>query len=182
MQDDHIEVGRFTYGQQKITLRRWGADARLRIGAFCSIANDVTVYLGGSHRVDWATTFPFGRVARRRLGGAGITGHPASNGDVVIGNDVWIASGVTIMSGVHVGDGAVLAANAHVVGDVAPYEIVGGNPARHVSHRFDPEIRDLLLDLRWWELDEADIREIAPRLCAPPTAELLRELIARYRG
>ena len=56
--------------------------------------------------------------------------------DVVIGNDVWIGSGVTIMSGINIGDGAVLAANACVVKDVAPYHIVGGNPAKSLKQRF----------------------------------------------
>lgn len=182
MANEYLEVGRFTYGHNKITLRRWGAEAKLRIGSFCSIANNVTVMLGGNHRVDWATTFPFGFMFKGRFGDTPMPGHPASGGDVVIGNDVWIATGSTIMSGVKVGDGAVIAANSHVVSDVAPYAIVGGNPAKHVKFRFDEEIRDLLLELRWWDLDEAAIREIIPALSAPPEAEVLRGLIKAHRG
>lgn len=173
-------VGRYTYGHNKISIRSWGADAKLRIGAFCSIAHRVTVMLGGNHRVDWITTYPFGHVNKRVLGGSEITGHPASNGDVVIGNDVWIGAMSTIMSGVRIGDGAVVAANSHVVKDVEPYAIVGGNPARHIKFRFEPEIRDLLLELRWWELDEAAIRELAPILSAAPDARILRELISIF--
>lgn len=53
-----------------------------------------------------------------------------SKGDTRIGNDFWIGYNATIMPGVHVGDGAIIAANATVTKDVAPYAIVGGNPAR----------------------------------------------------
>ena len=51
------EIGKWTYGNPKI--RNWGEGATLRIGAFCSIADGVKIYLGGEHRTDWVTTFPF---------------------------------------------------------------------------------------------------------------------------
>jgi acetyltransferase-like isoleucine patch superfamily enzyme len=52
-------------------------------------------------------------------------GHPATKGDIVIGNDVWIGANVTIMSRVNIGDGSVIANNSHVVKDFPPYSIVG---------------------------------------------------------
>lgn len=181
MDQNSIEAGEFTYGHQKIRLHTWSSGSKLKLGAFCSIADDVTVVLGGNHRVDWATTYPFGHIFTRRLGGEDIVGHPSSNGDVVIGNDVWVGAGSTIMSGVKIGDGAVVAANSHVVSDIDPYAIAGGNPAKHIKFRFEPEICDLLLELRWWELDATDIREIAPLLSAPPDAKTLKSLIERFK-
>lgn len=177
-----IEIGRFTYGHQRVKVKQWGEGAALRIGSFCSIAEEVTVFLGGNHRVDWMTTYPFGHILVDEIGGHGIQGHPATRGDVVIGDDVWIGYGGTIMSGVTIGAGAVVGVNATVVKDVAPYEIVGGNPARHVKHRFEDAIRDRLLTLRWWELPVEDIRQMNAELCRPPTIALLDDLIRRYRG
>lgn len=177
-----VVAGRFTYGHKKIRIRTWGEGHQLKLGSFCSIAPNVTVYLGGNHRVDWVTTFPFGHIFQDSLGGENIVGHPSSNGDVVVGNDVWIGSGATLMSGVSIGNGAVIAANAHVVSDVEPYAIVGGNPAKHLKFRFDKEIRNLLLELRWWDLDEATIREIAPEISQPPEVQTLRNLIERHAG
>ena len=119
-----VEVGRFTYGVEHIKVRQWGEGAALKIGQFFSIADNITVFLGGNHRTDWVTTFPFGHVYQDEFGHTGAVGHPATRGDVSIGNDVWIGAGVTIMSGVTIGDGAVLAANSTVTGNVVPYEIL----------------------------------------------------------
>lgn len=176
-----IITGRFTYGVNNVTAYEWGEGAALRVGAFCSFAKNITVLLGGNHRIDWITTYPFGSVFPKELTDVPVPGHPTTAGDVVIGNDVWIGYGATIVSGVTIGDGAVVATNATVVKDVAPYEIVGGNPARHIKMRFDAETVALLMTLRWWELPLADIRELVPQLCSTPTHALLTELIARHR-
>jgi len=172
--------GRFTYGAQHITVKQWGEGASLSIGAFCSIAENVTVFLGGNHRMDWITTFPFGHIFQNELGNVGLAGHPTTNGDVVIGNDVWIGYGVSIVSGVTIGDGAVLAANATVVRDVAPYEIVAGNPAQLLRKRFDQDIIDRLMALGWWNLPVETIKLMARELSSPPSADLIDHLIEKY--
>ncbi|HEX2941120.1 MAG TPA: CatB-related O-acetyltransferase [Rhodopila sp.] len=181
IENSTIEIGRFTYGFENLTVRQWGEGAKLQIGSFCSLAGSITIFLGGNHRVDWATTFPFGHIFTDELGGNGIKGHPATKGDVVIGHDVWIGHGVTIMSGVTIGNGAVLATNATVVKHVAPYEIVGGNPARLIRDRFDKNIVDLLMHLRWWDLPLEFIRLIARDLSTEPTCEKLSFIIQKYR-
>ncbi len=172
-----VYVGRYTYGFENIQIRQWNEGAALQIGSFCSIARDVTIFLGGNHRIDWITTFPFGHIYQDELGGTEIKGHPATKGDVVIGDDVWIGTGVTILSGVTIGSGAVLSANATVTKDVEPYQIVAGNPARAIKPRFDKSIVDLLLELKWWELSLEKIKAVAPVLCSCPSEEKLIELI-----
>lgn len=174
-------VGRFTYGVENVAVYQWGEGAALHIGTFCSLARSVSVLLGGNHRVDWITTFPFGHIFEDAFDVAPLTGHPATNGDVVIGNDVWIGQGATILSGVTIGDGAVIAANATVTKDVAPYEIVGGNPAKPLRRRFSDEVIALLLQLRWWELPVETIRSLIPKLASAPTPALLRDLIDAHR-
>lgn len=173
-----VRVGRFTYGDELLRIRQWGEGAALTIGSFCSIADGITVYLGGNHRVDWATTFPFGHIYGEFLPVSNIVGHPSTHGDVMIGHDVWVGSGASIMSGVTIGNGAVIAAHANVVSAVPDYAIVGGNPARILRHRFEPEIRDALLDLAWWNLPASVIAQIAARLSAPPDLASLRFLRA----
>lgn len=54
---------------------------------------------------------------------------------IVLGNQVWICADAFIGPNVTVSDGAVVAACAVVVKDVAPWSVVGGNPARHIKQR-----------------------------------------------
>ncbi len=173
-----ITVGRFSYGYEHADVYQWGEGANLQIGSFCSIAGGLQVFLGGNHRIDWASTFPFGQVFRKTLGEFDIPNHSQTNGDVVIGHDVWIGAKVTIMSGVRVGDGAVIAANATVARDVAPYEMVGGNPAKHIKFRFEEPVRARLLALAWWDQPLEVIQRIAPFLSTAPDEAALGRIEA----
>lgn len=175
------QVGRFTYGHKNISVATWGEKTYLHIGSFCSIASGVSVFLGGNHRTDWITTYPFGHIFQSELIQEKVEGHPATKGDVYIGDDVWIGAHVTIMSGVTIGSGAVIGANSTVAKDVKPYEIVAGNPAKHIRFRFKKEIIDLLMELKWWELPVESIKEISKDLTSPPTVESVKELIKKFR-
>ena len=78
---------------------------------------------------------------------------------VTTGHDVWIGHNAVVMGGVTLGNGAVVAAGAVVTHDVAPYEIVGGVPARHLGWRYDEETIAALERIRWWDWDHATLRE-----------------------
>lgn len=80
---------------------------------------------------------------------------------VSIGNDVWIGSHVRILQGVTIGDGAVIACGAVVTKDIPPYCVVGGVPAKLIRRRFDEHTIEKLLKIRWWDWDEARIKENA---------------------
>lgn len=80
------------------------------------------------------------------------------SGDTVIGNDVWIGSEAMIMAGVTIGDGAIIASRAVVTKDVAPYEIVGSNPAKHIRFRFEPEQIEKLLEMQWWHWRDSQLK------------------------
>lgn len=171
-----IIVGRFTYGFKTMQVKEWGEGASLEIGSFCSLASGIVFMLGGNHRTDWISTFPFGHIFREDLCGEGIVGHPKTNGNICIGHDVWIGQNTTIMSGIKVGNGAVIAANSTVVKDVGPYEVWGGNPAKMLRRRFDNEIIQELCALRWWDFSIETIRQVAPLLSQSPTLLLLHEI------
>lgn len=171
-----LTVGRFTYGYKGIEAQQWNEGANVTIGAFCSIALGLKLILGGNHRSDWVTTFPFGHVFQKDLGDHDIIGNPYANGDITISNDVWIGQNVTVMSGVTIGDGAIVAANATVVKDIGAYEVWGGNPATLIKKRFDAETIDVLTELQWWTLPVAKIRELAPLLSQVPDQNLLEQL------
>jgi acetyltransferase-like isoleucine patch superfamily enzyme len=173
--------GRFTYGFDCLRIHQRDEGASLKIGAFCSLASDINIFLGANHRTDWITTYPFGHIYQDRLGGSDILGHPSTKGDVIIGNDVWIGMGSTIMSGLHIGDGAVVAAYSCVIKNVPPYHIVGGNPAKSIKQRFEDDIIDILLRLRWWDLPTEDIKNITKILSSTPEKSVLLDLVSKYR-
>jgi acetyltransferase-like isoleucine patch superfamily enzyme len=117
----------------------------LTIGRYCSIADKVEILLGGDHRLDWVSTYPFAAMQGLWPDADAPADYHVSRGDVTIGNDVWLGSGCIILSGVTVGHGAVVAARAVVTRDVAPYTVVAGNPARPLRQRFDPDTVAALL-------------------------------------
>ena len=145
---------------------------QLEIGRFCSIADGVRILLGGEHRTDWVTTYPFPSIFPERFSAEG---HPASKGNIVIGNDVWLCAGSTILSGVTIGDGAVVGAGCVVTRDVEPYAIVAGNPARVVRFRFDPSIICRLEKLAWWNWPMSRIEELAPLLLSDRIEDFLAQ-------
>ncbi len=71
------------------------------------------------------------------------------------------------MPGVKIGDGSIIAAYSVVTRDVEPYSVVGGNPARFIKKRFDDELIETLLRLKWWDLEAGELVEILPLLCSP---------------
>ncbi|TXT40029.1 MAG: streptogramin A acetyl transferase [Comamonadaceae bacterium] len=54
------------------------------------------------------------------------------------------------MPGVKIGDGAIISSRSVVVSDVAPYTVVGGNPARLIRQRFAAETIAELQAIAWW--------------------------------
>jgi acetyltransferase-like isoleucine patch superfamily enzyme len=169
-----FEIGDYTYGRPKVRFPESGA--KLSIGRFGSIADDVNIMLGGNHRTDYVTTYPFGAMTAIWPEAAGRQDFAVSRGDVSIGHDVWLGSGCMIMSGVTIGHGAVVAARAVVTRDVEPYAIVGGNPAKLIRMRFDPPIITRLLATRWWDLSREQIANLIPLLQSDDIGAFLKAL------
>jgi len=161
-------IGRHCYGVPKIKFPH--KNATLKIGSYCSIAKNVQIVMGGIHRTDWISTYPFQAFFKEA---AHIKNAELTNGDVVIGNDVWLCDNVTILSGITIGDGAVIANGAVVTKSVAPYEIVGGNPAKHIRWRFDEETRTALLTTAWWDWPDEEVLSVVDLLCTQNTNAFL---------
>lgn len=157
----YVSVGSHTYFAD-LYINRWG-DEQVNIGKYCSISQNVRLLAGGNHRTNTVSTYPFdtmfdllsspGEVDRsyERQGGE-------VNG-IEIGNDVWVGYAATIQGKVKVGNGAVIGGGAHVFGDVPPYAIVVGNPAKVTKYRFNEEVIQSLLEVKWWEWPDEVVRE-----------------------
>jgi acetyltransferase-like isoleucine patch superfamily enzyme len=155
----------YSYGIENVKVWNYSHDVRVKYGKYCSFGDDIDVILVG-HNVNLVTTYPFGTIHQDVFPFSNQF-HPVINGDVVIGNDVWVGKGSTIMMGIKIGDGAIIAANSHVVKDVEPYSIVGGNPAKVLKKRFTDEQIQKLLEIKWWDWTEEKINKALPYLCNP---------------
>jgi len=160
--DSNIEFGDFTYGNPKI----WNFNKNLKcnIGKYCSIAFGTTILIGGEHRYDWLSTYPFSEYIN--FFSSSIKDSIAVKGDIIIGNDVWIGSDVKILSDVVIGNGAVIGANSLVKkGSIIPdYAIWAGVPAKQIKKRFSDDIIKKLLEIKWWDLPDEDMLNVIPML------------------
>lgn len=134
------------------------SDINANIGRFCSIGTKVRTITGTHPTKLFISTHPAFYSIKKQAGFSYVD-KSFFEEDVyvdedrhvsVIGNDVWIGSNVVILPGVHIGDGAIIAAGAVVTHDVEPYTIVGGVPAKQIRKRFDGDVIEKLLQIKWW--------------------------------
>jgi acetyltransferase-like isoleucine patch superfamily enzyme len=161
-----MEIGKYSYGKPQLLWEN--QEAKLIIKKFCSIANNVKVYLGNGfgHDVSFVSTYPFSFIHQDTFPNV-VNQSCNTKGNVVIGNDVWIGENVIIMSGVTIGDGAVIANNSHVVKNVEPYTLNGGNPCQFIKYRFSRHQIEALLTIQWWDWSDEKIHFHLPWICSP---------------
>ena len=187
----NIHVGDYTYyddlehptefEQRNVLFNYPEFGDQLIIGKFCAIAAGTKFIMGpANHRISSVTTYPF-----HVFGGVWAENTPPHldqlprKGDIVVGNDVWIGRESVILPGVTIGDGAIVAAYSVVTRDVPPYTLAGGNPARPLKPRFDPELTQLLLAFRWWDLPSKELAATLPLLCEEDLEKVRQVLRAR---
>lgn len=153
---------------------------KLIIGKFCAIARGIEFIMNGAnHRMCSVTTYPF-----NIMGGGWEKATPTLEelpfkGDTAVGNDVWIGQNVTVMPGIHIGDGAIIAANSVVTRDVPAYRIAGGNPIQIIRERFDDDLIDTFLALKWWDWPAEKIFDNLDRLCSGDLTKFRADLSTR---
>lgn len=174
-----ITVGAYSYASNFTPQTDWArtlapylfpiSKEKLTIGKFCQFAHGTTfITSSANHPMGGFSTYPF-RVFKPETM---IDYINLPSRDTVVGHDVWIGHDATVMPGVTIGSGAIIASGAVVTKDVAPYTIVGGNPARAIRQRFSDEVVAELLDIAWWDwpidkieanlaaIEEADIEAL----------------------
>lgn len=130
----------------------------LTIGKFCSL-NVLNIIANGSYMHSYkerVTTFSKLKIQNLHVPTHETESKILQKSETTIGNDVWIGQGVTLLHGITIYDGAIVATNSYVVKDVDPYSIVGGNPAKHIRYRYNPETIERLLKLKWWDHPDAE--------------------------
>jgi acetyltransferase-like isoleucine patch superfamily enzyme len=156
-----VTVGPHTFGTPIIKHFPYD-ESKLFVGSYSSLSETAIVMLGGDHGADRVTTYPH-RI-NWKMEGAGHDGCPVPTGDTYIGSDVWLTQRTFVRGGIRIGDGAVIASGAVVTTDVPPFAIVGGNPARVIRYRHTAEQIEALLQIKWWDWPDADVRDAVPLL------------------
>jgi acetyltransferase-like isoleucine patch superfamily enzyme len=160
----NYSIGTASYGMPIVHSHHGGTT--LKIGAYCSIASNVQIFLGGQHRIDWISSYPFPFFFQMDASYKEECLTADSRGDVIIGSDVWLCANCTILSGVTIGHGAVIASGTLVSRDVEPYAVMAGNPAKIIKWRFDEPMRKALLESAWWDWPEVEINKVMNKLCS----------------
>ncbi|WP_196592584.1 CatB-related O-acetyltransferase [Pectinatus sottacetonis] len=165
-------------------------DCHVLIGRYCSLAHRLTFEIGLNHDYRQVTTYPFIDIMKKDN-----FNHykNANHYQVIIGNDVWIGCNVVILGGTRIGNGAVIGAGAVVSGNVPPYAVVVGNPAKVIKYRFDKDIIDRLQKIKWWYWDIEKIKKnlalmqnpekfVSKFYCNCLNEELENEIITKLRN
>ena len=173
MKFHELRVGARTYirsGSELLNVRE--------IGRFCSISNNVVIGQSRGeqgHPMSWVSTYPF----QVDLAVPDVPNPDA--GGVSIGHDVWIGRDAMIMEGVSIGTGAVIAGRSVVTRDVPEYAVVAGIPARLIRYRHSPELASRLLESRWWDIHEADLKKMPMNDPASFLESIKKQRPAKYR-
>jgi virginiamycin A acetyltransferase len=178
------EVGRHTYANDFDPPADWamrlapylypGAPERLVIGAFCQIAHGARfITASANHPMQGVSTYPFAVFDPSAIDAYKYSFHGLP--DTVIGPDCWIGHGALILPGAMLGPGVIVGAGSVVRGEVPPYAVAAGNPARVLRLRFPETDIERLLDLAWWEWESDRIERAMPLLAAGDIAALVRE-------
>ncbi len=134
----------------------------LHMGKFNSLADNIECVFGRNHNYKKINTGALDLFFQgNQISVADSDTDFTQKGTIIIQNDVWIGSNVTIMPGVVIRNGAVIARNSHVVSDVPPYAIVGGNPAKIIGYRFSPKQIEKLQKIAWWNWDTSKLLDNA---------------------
>ena len=156
-----------------------GGANRLSIGSYCSIAGNVSFILGGEHKMDTLSTFPFERHVFGICNEI-MNDDKSSKGPIIVDDDVWIGHGVTILSGVHIGQGAVVGAGSVVTKDIPPYAVYTGNSVKR--YRFSKDIVKELLRIDYSRIDREGLERLKDVIGKEITSDNAKQIVDFVTG
>lgn len=114
--------------------RIW-APWNLTMGEYSCIADDADVYNAAPITIgDHSTVSQYSFLCTASHDFEDVN-HPLITAPIQIGSRCWIAADVFIGPGVTIGDGAVIGARSSVFGDIEPWKVALGCPAKSIRPR-----------------------------------------------
>ncbi|MDG1157466.1 MAG: hypothetical protein P8M81_07730 [Litorivicinaceae bacterium] len=160
-----VKIGRMSYFSSNWVLRGTGS---LNIGNFSCIAEGADISVGtDDHPFSYPANIHWGRNERLKVVEQSFDMSDAENlKNTVIGNDVWLGRNVRVQSGSVIGDGVVVAEGSLVRGELMPYGIYAGRPAKLKKFRFSELDIKNLLEMKWWLWSWDDIKSSKDFFCS----------------
>jgi len=189
--NENVTIGYGSYVAAKFCV--YDPNTKVIIGKFTCIASETYFILGGNHRKDFVTQYPFNdsdiRESNPDIPLSDVP-YDCSCGNISVGSDVWIGHGCKILSGATIGHGAVIGADSVVRSktydqyykrwrdEIPAYAIVVGNPGIITGYRFEGQDIYDLVKIAWWDWSLEKIKEAMPLLHSGN----VKEFINQYRG
>lgn len=137
-----VEIGEGAMIDAFVKIKFAGGEGDVVIGPNCYVNSGTVIYSGHGVRlasnVLVAANCTFAAtnhaISDREIP-IRLQGFMPSRGGIVVEDDVWIGANCVLLDGARIGRGAVVAAGSVVRGEVAPFAIVAGAPARPIGQR-----------------------------------------------
>jgi acetyltransferase-like isoleucine patch superfamily enzyme len=171
----YYDIGDYSYGVPNVLVERpTSADEKLRIGSFCTFADQVWIFLGSDATLGALSNYPFQAPNFGEIftGAGPLSLKPGTNGGVTIGHDVHLGHGSMILAGSCIGTGSVIEKGSVVSGDIPKFSVVAGNPARVIRQRFSPVDIEKIERIAWWHWPISKITRNLALICSDDPAAL----------
>jgi acetyltransferase-like isoleucine patch superfamily enzyme len=137
-----IQIGARTMVDAFVKIKPAGGSGDLVIGDDCAVNSGTVMYTGNGIQIGDAvliaancTLAPTNHEFSDRGRRIREQGFQPSRGGIVIEDDVWLGANVVVLDGARIGKGSVVAAGSVVRGELEPYGIYAGAPAKQVGVR-----------------------------------------------
>lgn len=131
-------------------------DEKVSIGRYVSGGIETMFMTSGYHEIRGISTCEFGSYDKEIKGL-----NQVKHNQIAIRNDVWFGDGCMILADSVVENGCVIGARSllplHFRSE--PFGIYAGSPATLKKFRFTEKVRELLLDIAWWDAPLTWIKE-----------------------